>query len=125
MKKLFYLSIVGVSAVGLAMAGCGRNKVQADATQPLAQSFATAEPEVQKAIEVVNTSLKAGNYVEATRALAPVVEQRVLTAPQKEAVGIALQQMNQAIAADPSLDTKEMYEMRAKMFQATRRGSRF
>jgi len=109
----------------LTAAGCKKKPVQVDATQPLQESFQQAEPEVKQVIEVVNTSLKAGNYVEATKALAPVVEQRVLTEPQKAAVGIALLQINQAIAADPSLDTKEMYELRAKMFQATRRGSRF
>lgn len=125
MKKLACLCLLGSCVLFLA-AGCGGGKkVQADATEPLQESFATAEPEVKKAIEEVNTNLKAGNYAEATRALAPVVEQRVLTEPQKHAVGVALQQMNQAIAADPSLDTREMYELRAKMFQATRRGSRF
>lgn len=96
-----------------------------DATQPLQQSFQTAEPEVQQAIARINTSLKADNYAEATRALAPLVTQRPLTEPQREAVGVALQQINQAVAANPALDTKEMYELRAQMFQAMRRGSRF
>ena len=124
--KLFHVfSLFLLSAVLLGAAGCKKAAVQADATQPLQESFQAAEPEVQQVIQAVNTSLKAGDYAEATKALEPVVTQRVLTEPQKEAVGVALQQINQAIAANPALDTKEMYELRAKMFQATRRGSRF
>ena len=46
-----------------------------------------------------------------------VLQQR-LTEPEKQAVGVALQQINKAIAADRSLDTKEMNELRARMFQA-------
>jgi hypothetical protein len=124
-KALTLLALVSVAVLVGAAPGCKKKAVTANASQPLQESFQTAGPEVKQAIEVVTTSLKAGNYAEATKALAPVVEQRVLTEPQKQAVGIALQQMNQAIAADPSLDTREMYELRAKMFQATRRGSRF
>jgi hypothetical protein len=74
---------------------------------------------------VVNASLKAGDYAEATRALAPLVTQRPLTDAQKQAVGLALQQVNQAMAANAALDTKEMYELRAKMFQAVHSGPRF
>ena len=54
-----------------------------------------------------------------------MVTQRPLTEPQKQAVGVALKQINDAIAADPKLDTKEMYEMRAKMFKALHSGPRF
>lgn len=122
--RLSFLAIAALLAVSAA-GGCKEKEVTADASQPLQESFQTAEPEVQQAVATATASLKAGNYTEATKALGPVVEQRVLTEPQKQAVGIAIQQINQAIAADPSLDTKEMYELRAKMFQATRRGSRF
>ena len=121
-------SIVSFSLLvaGLAMnfAGCGQT-AKTDATQPLQQSFQTAEPEVRKTIETVSTSLKAGKYAEATVALAPLVTQRPLTDAQKQAVGLALQQVNQAITANPALDTKEMYELRAKMFEAVHRGPRF
>ena len=121
-------SIVSFSLLvaGLAMnfAGCG-GAAKTDATQPLQESFQTAEPEVRKTIETVSTSLKAGNYAEATKALAPLVTERPMTDAQKQAVGLALQQVNQAIAANPALDTKEMYELRAKMFEAVHRGPRF
>ena len=115
-----------LAAVALAscLLSC-QKKVQADATQPLQQSFQAAEPEVKSAIETVNLNLKAGNYTEASRALAPIVIRPNLTDPQKQAIGIALQQMNQAIAANPALDTKEMYELRAKMFRAVDGGKRF
>ena len=116
-----------VSAVlTLAAVSCGRKQAQADATQPLQQSFKTAEPAVKQAIEVVNVHLKARDYTAAARALAPVVLQQRLTEPERQAVGVALEQINQAIAADRSLNTKEMYELRARMFHAVHNsGARF
>lgn len=96
-----------------------------DASQPLQQSFQAAEPEVKQAIDTATASLANRDYTEATRALAPVVTRPNLTEPQKQAIGVALQQINRAIAADPSLDTKEMYELRAKMFRAVDGGRRF
>ena len=125
MRPFRTLSCLVAAALALGMASCKKKGPQADAAQPLQQSFQTAAPEVQKAVAVATTSLRAGNYTEATRALAPIVNQQRLTEPQKQAVGVALQQINQAITANPALDTKEMYEMRAKMFEAMRRGSRF
>ena len=125
MKPFRTSSCLVAAALALGMASCKKKGPQADASQPLQQSFQTAAPEIQKAVAVATTSLRAGNYTEATRALAPIVNQQRLTEPQKQAVGVALQQINQAITANPALDTKEMYEMRAKMFEAMRRGSRF
>jgi hypothetical protein len=124
MKRLPVQSFFVVPFLAFTLAGCSKT-TQADAAQPLTQSFQTAEPEVKQIIETVTTSLKAGNYLEATRALEPIVNGRPLTDPQKQAIGVALQQINQAVAANPSLDTKEMYELRAKMFQAVHRGPRF
>jgi Tfp pilus assembly protein PilP len=124
MKPLTRLSLLIVPALALCVVGC-KQATPVDATQPLQQSFQTAAPEVQQVIATVNNSLKANNYTEATKALAPVVTQRVLTDPQKQAVGVALQQINQAIAANPALDTKEMYQLRAQMFRAVQSGPRF
>ena len=117
MKSSILFSFLAVAAAALFMMSC-KKEAKADATQPLQQSFQTAEPEVKKAIETVNNSLKTGNYSEAARTLAPLVAERPMTDAQKQAVGVALQQINQSIAVNPSLDTKEMYEMRAKMFKA-------
>ena len=124
MKPSIFLFPFLLASLSINFAGCG-GAAKTDATQPLQESFQTAEPEVKKTIETVNTSLKAGNYAEATKALAPLVTQRPLTDAQKQAVGLALQQVNQAIAANPALDTKEMYELRLKMFEAVHRGPRF
>jgi len=124
MKPCVLPSLCVSAVLTLVAVSCGRK--QADATQPLQQSFQTAEPEVKKAIEVVNVHLRARDYTAAAKALAPVVEQRRLTQPEAQAVGVALQQINQAIAADRSLDTKEMYELRARMFHVVHRsGPRF
>jgi prepilin-type N-terminal cleavage/methylation domain-containing protein len=87
--------------------------------------FAAAGPEVRQAIATVNASLKANNYAEATKALAPLVTQRALTESQRQAVGVALQQINQAVAANPALDTREMYQLREQMFRAVHSGPRF
>jgi len=124
MNPFKLLSLLVVPVLALCLVGC-KKEVQTDATQPLQQSFQTAEPEVKQAIESVNASLKAGNYTEATKTLSPLVDRRPLTDAQKQAVGQALQQVNQAMAVNPSLDTKEMYELRAKMFQAVHSGPRF
>lgn len=121
------LSFLLVIAIGLVsgLSACSRNAKPADASQPLQQSFQSAEPPVQQAIATATTSLKAGDYSEATRALTPVVTVRQLTAAQKQAVAVALQQISQGIASNPKLDSKEMYEMRQKLFQAVRGNSRF
>lgn len=122
MKPSAVLLFLVAPALALCLLSC---KKQTDATQPLEQSFQTAEPEVKQAIATVNTSLKAGNYAEATRALEPIVTQRNLTLEQRHAVGVVLRQVNQAIAANPALDTKEMYQIREKMFRAVDGGKRF
>jgi hypothetical protein len=104
-------------ALAIFAAGCGK-ETKTDATKPLQQSFEQAEPELKQSIQAVTASLKTGNYTEAAKALAPVVSDRKLTEPQKQAIGLALQQINQALAANPALDTKEMYELRLRMFKA-------
>ena len=124
MKLLTVLPFLVVPALALSVVSC-KKEAQADATQPLQQSFEKAEPEARQAIQTVNSGLKAGNYAEATRALSSMVTDRPMTDAQKQAVGVALQQVNQAIAANPALDTKEMYNMRAKIFQAVQSGPRF
>jgi Tfp pilus assembly protein PilF len=123
MKPFTVLSLLVVPALALCMVSCKKD-AQADATQPLQQSFQKAEPEVKQAIETVNTSLKARNYAEATRLLSSVVTGRPLNDAQRQAVGVALQQVSRAIAENPALDTKEMYELRAKMFRTVHSGPR-
>ena len=123
MKRLTTVSFIAAAILALCSVSC-KKESQTDATQPLQQSFETAEPEVKMAIDTVTTNLKAQNYAEATRALAPVIT-RPLTDQQRQAVGVALNQINEAVAANPALDTKEMYEMRAKMFKAVHSGPRF
>ena len=116
MKPLIIFFVTTV-AVATCLMGC-RKKQQLDATQPLAESYQAAEPEVKQAIEKANAGLKTGNYAEATQALVPVVTRHPMTEAQKHAVGLALRQINQGVAANPALDTREMYELRAKMFHA-------
>ena len=123
MNFLRFGSLILGLTLSLFVMGCKKKTL--DATQSLQQSFQSAEPEVKSSIQTVNTSLKAGNYTEASRALAPIVSTHNLTEPQRQAVGVALQQISQAISANPALDTKEMYELRAKMYKAYDGGKRF
>jgi hypothetical protein len=106
-----------VPALVLCLVGCKKER-QVDATKPLEQSFQSAGPEVQQAIATVNASLKTKDFEAATKALVPLVSGRAMTDAQRTAVGLALQQINQAVAANPSLDTKEMYQLRRQIFQA-------
>ena len=123
-KSLSFLPCFVAFALLPTLLGCSKHG-SADATHQLQQSFQTAEPEVKQGIEAVNSNLKAGNYAEASKALAPIVTSRNLTDPQRQAVGVALQQISQAIAANPALDTKEMYDLRLKMYRAYDSGKRF
>ena len=115
---------LGLSSACLAALTVACKAKPVDASQPLQQSFDSAEPAVKQAAQTAAASLKSGNYTEATRALAPVLD-RPLTAPQNQAINMALQQINTEIARNPSLDTKEMYELRLKMHQAVDGGKRF
>ena len=126
MKSSLLLFLCVSAVLMLVAVSCGRKEPPVDATKALQQSFKTAEPQVKQAIQVVNGHLHARDYTAAARALAPVVLQQRLTEPEKQAVGAALEQINQGIAADRSLNTKEMYELRARMFHAVHHsGSRF
>ena len=101
-----------------------KKEEQVDASKPLEQSFQAAEPEIKKAIDTATSNLKSGNYTEASKALAPVTD-RPLTEAQRQAIGLALFQINKAITANPALDTKEMYDLRQKMYRAVDSPKRF
>jgi len=124
MKPFGFFACFAALTLVQILSGCSKHG-GVDATHQLQQSFQAAEPEVKQGIEAVNSKLKAGNYTEATKALEPIVTTRNLTEPQKQAVGTALQQISQAIAANPALDTKEMYDLRLKMYKAYDGGKRF
>ena len=104
--------------------GCHREG-RVDATRSLEQSFQASEPEVKQAIGTATTSLRAGDYTDAARALNPVLGGRPLTPEQKQAAGLLFQQINQALTANPNLDSKELYELRVKLHQGVTGGGRF
>lgn len=126
MKFSRLFPIVLALAFALLGSSCKQSGATAeDAAQKLQASFATAPPEVKQSIATVNAGLAAGDYATVTRELTPIVTEQPLTVEQKRAVAVALGQINQALTADPSLDSKELYELRAKMFESLRHGSRF
>jgi hypothetical protein len=109
-RLLLCLTVLGCA---LCLLSCKQEKEgRVDASRPLEQSFQTSEPQAKQAIATVKASLKAGDYTQAGRALEPVLVGRKLTPQQREAVGLVFKQINQAVAADPSLDSKELYELR-------------
>jgi hypothetical protein len=110
-------------ALGLGLLGCSKQSAT-DASKSLDQSFQQAAPETKQAIQAVVASLKSGDVLQAARTLAPVLDQGGLTAAQTQAVGGLLKQINDAIAANPKLETQELYTLRQKMFRAVDRGPR-
>lgn len=125
MKFFKILSGLALCGCALSLLSCKKEKqARVDASRPLEQSFQASEPEAKQALATVKASLKAGNYAAAGRALEPVLAGRKLTPQQREAVGLLFQQISQAVAANPSLDSKELYELRVKLAGAAR-GDRF
>src|SRR5262245_11747214 len=108
----------------LALAGCHK-ETRVDATGALQESFKTAEPAVQQAMSAASTSIKAGNFTDAARVLNPVLDGRQLTPEQKQAAGMLFQQINQALTANPNLETPELYQLRQRLHQGVTSGSRF
>src|SRR5205823_5964069 len=105
-RRATILALVALTGSTSVICAC-RKSGTSPATQSLQQSFNAAEPETHQGVTNAIAHLQAGNYPEAARALEPVAVRTNLTASQKQAIGLALQQINQAIAQNPSLDTKE------------------
>jgi hypothetical protein len=123
MKPPEILPCLVIGACALCLLSC-KKETHVDASRPLEQSFQTSEPEAKQALAEVQASLKAGSYAEACRKIEPVLTGRNLTPEQRQAVGLMFQQVNQAIAANPNLDSKELYELRVRLAHAAR-GDRF
>jgi len=114
-----------ICSLALCLLSCHK-ETRVDASRSLEQSFQASEPKVKQAIATATTSLKAGNYTDVARAMDSVLAgTRQLTPPQKEAVELLFKQINQTLAANPSLDSKELYELRVKLHRAASGGSRF
>lgn len=124
MKPFTFLPILLTAFAAQLLEGCTKDH-KADATRPLQQAFKEAEPSVKQSVVTVTASLRSGHYLEAARSLDPVLTRTNLTPQQRQALGVALQQLNQAVGANPALDTKEMYELRAKISKKLTSGPRF
>ena len=125
MKLARICSSLVIWGCALCLLSCHK-ETRVDASRSLEQSFQASEPQVKQAITTATTSLKAGNYTEVARAMDSVLAGGPqLTPPQKEAVELLFKQINQTLAANPSLDSKELYELRVKLHRAATGGSRF
>ena len=113
------LPCLAIAAFAPCLLSC-KKETHVDASKPLEQSFQTSEPEAKQALATATTSLKAGNYIEAGRALDPLLAGHKLTPQQRQAVGLMFQQINQAIAANPNLESKELYDLRVRLAHAAR-----
>jgi len=118
-KPIQILSCLLISGCAVCVLSC-KKETRLDASRPLEKSFQASEPAVQQAIGTATTGLKAGNYTQVARALEPVMARGELTPQQRQAIGLTLEQISQAVAANPNLDSKELYELRVKMFHAAR-----
>ena len=108
-----------VAALAVCLAACQKSPEGVDATRLLSQAFDTAQPEVKQNIRATVTGLQSKDYLEALRSLTiAVANSSTLTEEQKHAAGVALQQVNQAVGANPALDSKEMHEQRTKLTAA-------
>ena len=124
MKLAKVFSVLAIGGAALCVLGCQKES-RVDASRSLEQSFQESEPEVKQAIATATTSLKVENYTDAARALNPVLAGRELTPPQRQAAGLLFQQINQALAKNPGLDSKKLYELRVKLHQAAAGAKRF
>ena len=107
----------------MTFSACAR-KPASDAGQSLKESFQSTDLATRQAVEAATSQLKSANYAAAAQSLAPLLNQP-LNASQKQAIGLALQEMNRALEKNPALDTREMYELRRNLFRAVDGGSRF
>jgi hypothetical protein len=121
MKPLTITASVIAAVLVIGLAGC-KKEAKVDATKPLEQSFQAASPEVKATIQAANKSLQAGNYGAATEALLPAVNGQQLTEPQRQALALSLKQINQAIAANPGLDSADLSRKRRQIFDRIYRG---
>lgn len=116
--------LVTLCVTALSLLGCHKNS-PVDASGALQQSFQSAAPEVKLAIDNASARLKAGDYNEVARTLNPVLTGSPLTPEQRHAAGLLFQQINQALTANPNLDSKELYELRVRLHDAATGGRRF
>ena len=97
--------------------GCGRDNSE-NASQDLEVGFQTASPDIRQKIKSVQDDLKDKNFLQAAKTLLSVVTKVDLNPERKQAVGKMLNQINDAISADPKLDSPEMYHLRQQLFKA-------
>lgn len=116
-KNYFVLSLLLGFLLCQGFAGCSRHS-NVNASKDLEDSFQTASPEIKQKIEIVRSDLKAKDFLQACTTLNSIVGKADLDLAQKQAVGKMLSQINDAIAADPKLDSPEMYRLRQKLFRA-------
>jgi hypothetical protein len=107
-----------VAVLGLVVLGCGKQAASESPAELIEQSFQQATPETKETIQTVAASLKAKEFLAAARSLATALNKDSFTPAQKHAVGAVLNQINEAIAADPKLNSQEMFTLREKIFQA-------
>lgn len=93
MKKIA-LVMVGVMAVSLALAGCGKKGVN---TSKLESSFKSAEPATQSDADKAVSAIKAGNYSEALTDLQRLAGKAKLTPEQQQAIKDVMAQVQQQI----------------------------
>jgi hypothetical protein len=85
---------VAVTAVSLALVGCGKKGVS---TSKLESSFKSADAATQSDVDKAVSAIKAGNYSEALTDLQRLAGKAKLTAEQQQAINDVMAQVQQKI----------------------------
>jgi outer membrane protein assembly factor BamD (BamD/ComL family) len=103
--------LAAVAVLALAVAGCGGKRTSAKAVaEQLQQSFEKADAPVKQEVAQASAALQAGQYVQALRTLDRVAQTQPVNEAQKQAVGLLIQQTQQAVRQNPKLNSPELYK---------------
>jgi hypothetical protein len=125
MKLLLHSTLLFLCALSLLTCGCKKSEPPvADTSPALQQAFESADPALKERVAAVAADVKAKKLVDATKALDQLVSSARLTDAQAQAISNTILEMNEVAANNPEVDSKEMYDLRSKMFQSLRRRGR-
>lgn len=103
--------LAAVAVLALAVAGCGGKRTSAKAAaEQLQQSFEKADAPVKQEVAQAGAALQAGQYAQALRTLDRVAQTQPVNDAQKQAVGLLIQQTQQAVRQNPKLNSPELYK---------------
>ena len=118
-KRPFMKSSLTIPFLLLALVLCpaGCTKKENTAGSYLQKSFAAADPAVRDIVEKASAALQRSNYTEAVVMMYQLAEGHQISATEKKAIGMVLAEINQGLAANPGLETPDLYRARAALIE--------